>query len=100
MIDDDGFIALIAAIVARARLDVHTPSGSRIGSKQRAELQQEAKDFLQWCDAQREELAHLAACAAASSGSMLRRHAHGGSLRWAMTGDLAGSIKRRATGRE
>lgn len=98
MIDDDGFVALIAAIVARARLDVLTPSGSRIGSKQRAELQQEAIDFLGWCDAQRAELTDLAACATAHSEPM-RRHTHGGSLRWAMTGDLAGSI-RRATGRE
>lgn len=80
MIDGDGFIALIAAVVERSRLDVHTPSGSRMGSRQRAELQKEAIDFLQWVDAQREELTDLAACATV----VVSHRTHGGSFRWEM----------------
>lgn len=78
--DESGFFSLIEAVIARSKLDVNTPSGSRMGSRQRAELQREAIDFLQWVDAQREELTDLAACATV----VVSHRTHGGSFRWEM----------------
>lgn len=91
--DESGFFSLIAAIVTRARLDAHHPSGSRMGDGQRAELQQDATDFLRWVDAQREELTDLAACAMLPQ-PQLCRHTHGGSIRWEINENERGRQRR------
>lgn len=89
---EDGFIALIAAITARARADAAGPTSC--GYREKDKWQRDAVDFLATLEAQRTELEDLARVAA--SVDVPHRKPYGGRFRWDMTAlDPAGQDRAR-----